>query len=218
MFWIGDTIILLASIVSVLYGTKTILSKKTAFYFQLIVAAIACNALGYIYDLCEVLTMGDVSEGFNIGYLGNIGCFLFLLSANYGCMDGIVDDRSRELRKYRFIAAIAAIVVVCIYIPNIFAHVPFGTKMIYLPIWIIAMCTAYLNFKHAIIPDMGFGFIKAIRPFNIAALLFTAAELIHLTLWNLENPILLVISGIVLAIATFCMVLTAERGVRKWAI
>ena len=48
-------------------------------------------------------------------------------------------------------------------IPNYFADSPYYTKLSYAFIWIPAIISVYFSLKHAIIPDLDFGFIKAIR-------------------------------------------------------
>ena len=80
------------------------------------------------------------------------------------------------------------------------------------------MFCAYFNLKHAIIPDMGFGFVKAIRPYNIAALSFTFLQLIHLTLWNFCGWIVLLISGIVFGCSCIAVIVMADKGVKKWIL
>lgn len=218
MIWIGDTAVLVLSVVALIYGIRKLLRRNIALYFQLIIGAVGCSILAYVFDLCELLTAGDVSEGFNIGYFGNIGSFLFLLTANFGCMDGILDDGTASVRRSRVIALAAPLVTALMFIPNLFAGIRTGTMVMYILVWVCAAFTSYLSLKHAVIPDMGFGFVRAIRPFNISTLVFTALELTHLTLWNTRSWLPLIFSGVLLGVATLAMVITAERGVRRWTL
>jgi hypothetical protein len=98
------------------------------------------------------------------------------------------------------------------------ADVSVTTKVVYTILWIPAMFSAYFNLKHAIIPDMGFGFVRAIRPFNLAAFSFALLQLIHLTVWNFCGLIPLLISGTVFGASCIVMVIMADKGVKKWAI
>lgn len=218
MIWIGDTAVIVLSVIALIYGIRKLLRRRIALYFQLIIGAVGCSLLAYVFDLCELATAGDVSEGFNIGYFGNIGCFLFILTANYGCMDGIIDDGTPSVKKSRIIALAAPAAALLLFIPNVFAGINTGTMVMYILVWICAMFSSYLNLKHTLIPDMGFGFVRAIRPFNIATLAFTALELIHLTLWNTRSWLPLIFSGVLLGASTLIMVITAERGVRQWTL
>lgn len=215
---LGDGAVVLLSIVALIYGFYMTLSRKLPLYFQLSMAAVACLLLGYLFDICEYLVNSFIEEEYLIGYLGSIGSFLFLLTASVGYMDGIMDDGSSEIKKCRYIALIAPAAAFLLWIPNMFAAVPNVTKIVYSILWIPAMFSTYFNLKHAIIPDMGFGFVKAIRPFNIAALAFAFLQLIHLTLWNFCGWIPLLISGIVFGSSSIVMVVMADKGVKEWAL
>lgn len=215
---IGELIVLALSLGAFVYGIRHVMLRRNILYFQLIVGAIGCNVLGFIFDACEILTTGTLSEGFTTGYLGTIGCFLFLLTASYGYMDGIIDDRTGAMKKSRRIALIAPALCVLLLIPNIIADIPLSTKISYLLVWIPATFSSYFHLKHAIIPDQGFGFVRAIRPFNVTALVFTAASLSHLTVWNFFEWIAMVISGLSLGAACVQMIIMAKRGIDGWRI
>lgn len=218
MIGFGDRIVFLSAIVALIFAVFIIAFQKAAMYFKLIAGAVFCHMLGLLYDICEYYTTGTLSENFTIGYLGTIGCFLFLLTASFGYMNGILDDKTSVMKKSRLIALLAPVSLLALLIPNFFAEVPIGTKICYTIVWIPAMFSSYFNLKHAIIPDMGFGFVKAIRPFNITALIFTLFQLIHLTLWNFFDWIPLLISGILLGASSIVMMIFAQRGVKKWII
>lgn len=215
---IGDGVVALMSVVALIYGLRMTVREKLPLYFQLSMAAVACLLLGYVFDICYYIVHGLVEEGYIVGYLGSIGSFLFLLTASIGYMDGIMDDGSSKTKKCRYIALIGPIVAAVLWVPNMFADVPVITKVVYTVLWIPAMFGLYYNLKHAIIPDMGFGFVKAIRPFNIAAASFIFLQLVHLTLWNFFDWIPLLISGIFFGSSCFIMIVLAEKGVKKWIL
>ena len=215
---LGDGVVVLMSIVAIVYGICISTVRKMPLYFQLSMATVACLMLGYIFDICDYIVNVELPEGYFIGYLGSIGSFLFLLTASVGYMDGIIDDGSPEIKKCRYIALIGPIAAAIILIPNILADVSISTKVIYSILWIPAMFSSYFNLKHAITPDMDFGFVKAIRPFNVAALSFTFLQLIHLTLWNYCDWIPLLISGIIFGASCIVMVVMADKGVKKWVL
>lgn len=218
MKWLGDVIIMLSALFALFYGIYNLVEKKIALFFQMIVASIGCLILGYGFDICELLTRGANSEGFTIGYLGYIGNFLFLLTANYAYMDGILDDGTAEAKKARRIALLAPVVTVLLFVPNLLADVPMGTKITYALTWLPAIFSTYYNFKHMLLPDMGFGFVRSIRPFNFAALLFSMFHLLHLTLWNYDSWVALLISGILVGASVIAMTFLAKRGVKRWII
>ena len=81
-------------------------------------------------------------------------------------MDRIVDDGSKKFRPARFIALIAPLCAILLYLPNgLMEDLPLATKIAALLVWIPAIFSVYYNLKHAIIPNFDFGFIKAIKPY-----------------------------------------------------
>jgi hypothetical protein len=218
MTGIGDGIVVLMAFAALIYGLYMLIAKKLPLFFQLSVLAVACLLLGYIFDICDYIVNDALEEEYFIGYLGSIGSFLFLLTASVGYMDGIIDDGSLEFKKHKFIALIAPALSALLWIPNMLSDATMATKVVYSILWVPAMCSSYFNLKHAIIPDMDFGFVKAIRPYNIAALSFTFLQLIHLTLWNFCDWIPLAISGVVFGTSCIVMVVMSGKGVKKWIL
>lgn len=218
MLVLGDGIAVVLSVLALVYGIYVIVTKKPPLYFQLIVAAVACYILGYLFDICEWLVSGVLSGGYMIGYFGFVGCFLFLLTASYGHMDGIIDDRTSRMKGARWLALVAPVLLAVLFVPNLFANISGTRKIVYAVSWVVGCLSSYFNLKHAIIPDMGFGFVQAIRPFNMAALSFTFSVLLHLTFWGYGAWIPLTISGTMIGASCLAMVITAERGLKHWII
>ena len=99
---------------------------------------------------------------------------------------------------------------------------PYSTKISLSLLWIAAIFSSYFNFKHAIISDLGYGFVKAIRPYNICALILTFLELILQVLWAyyVNDYILIVIMvvTIIFSIVSILTMVTLKRGVEAWKI
>ena len=181
--------------------------------------AMGCHALGSVYHVCQTLTTEEVLEGFTPAYLGRIGFFLFLIVASYGQMDRIVDDGSRAARPSRYIALIAPLCAVLLYLPNaLMEDLPTETKVAVLLVWLPGVISVYYNLKHAIIPDCDFGFIKAIKPYNILALSLGFAEMLCLTAWDYLYNTQLVITSVAFAVLCVSMILVAKKGAEKWTI
>jgi hypothetical protein len=106
-----------------------------------------------------------------------------------------------------------------LYIPNwIIDDVPLQTKVVYAFVWIPAVIAVYFNLKHAVIPNMDFGFIKAIKPYNVLALFLCFSELICLTAWNYYYMVPLAVSTVGFGILCICTMVVAKKGVEKWTI
>ena len=217
--WIAELAPLFATMFSFIYGLKHFFKRGKPLFLQTITLAVGCHALGSIYHLCQALTSDALIEGFTPAYLGRIGFFLFIITASYGQMDRIVDDGSPKMKPCRRIALIAPICAALLYIPNcIIDDVPIQTKVVYALVWVPAVIAVYFNLKHAIIPNMDFGFIKAIKPYNILTLCLCFSELICLTAWDYYNAMLLALSAVVFSALCICTMIAAKKGVEKWTI
>ena len=192
-YWLAELIPLAATIFAFVYGLNHFFKKGKPLFLQSITMAMGCHALGSIYHLCQTLTLETVLEGFTPAYLGRIGFFLFFLTASYGQMDRIVDDGSPAHKPARIIALIAPVLAAVFYIPTaIMEDLPLATKIALALVWIPATIAVYYNMKHSLMPDFDFGFLKAIKPYNILATCLGFSELVCLTAWDyLDIPFLL---------------------------
>jgi hypothetical protein len=217
--WIGELVPLSATLFSFIYGLCNFFKKRKPLFLQSITMAMGCHALGSIYHLCQTLTLDSVLDGFTPAYLGRIGFFLFLITASYGQMDRIVDDGSKKMIPYRYIALIAPVCAVLLYLPSgLMPELPTATKISVMLVWIPALVAVYYNLKHSMIPDFDFGFIKAIKPYNILATCLGFAEMLCLTAWNFLYNAPIVISSFTFAGLCIAMMLAAKKGAEKWTI
>lgn len=217
--WIAELVPLFATLFSFIYGINKFFKKGKPLFLQSITMAMGCHALGSIYHVCQMLTNETVLEGFTPAYLGRIGFFLFFIAASYGQMDRIVDDGSKKMRPSRYIALLAPLAAILLYIPNAtMEDLPTPTKVAVLLVWLPAMVSVYYNLKHSIIPDCDFGFVKAIKPYNILATCVGVAELLCLTAWNYFYTTQLVICSVLFAMLCMVMMLAAKKGAEKWTI
>jgi hypothetical protein len=217
--WIAELLPLSATIFSFIFGLRHFFKRGKPLFLQSITMAMGCHSLGTIYHLCLMLTNGTALEGFTPAYLGRIGFFLFFIAASYGQMDRIVDDGTAATRPSRYIALIAPVCAALLYIPNLCTgNLPTATKVSVLLVWIPALVSAYFNFKHTIIPDCDFGFVKAIKPYNLIAAGLGFAELLCLTAWNYDNNILIVITSVIFSVLCVAIMIAAKKGAEKWTI
>ena len=217
--WIAELVPLAATLFSFVYGLKNFFKQGKPLFLQSITMAMGCHALGSIYHLCQTLTTETVLEGFTPAYLGRVGFFLFFITASYAQMDRIVDDGSRAVRPSRFIALIAPLCAILLYLPSGFMEeLPTATKIAVLLVWLPAIFSVYYNLKHAIIPDLDFGFIKSIKPFNILATCLGFAELLCLTAWDYLYGLQLAVTAFVFAGLCVSTILAAGKGAEKWTI
>ena len=216
---IAELVPLSATLFSFIYGINMFFKKGKPLFLQSITMAMGSHALGSIYHVCQTLTTETVLEGFTPAYLGRIGFFLFFIAASYGQMDRIVDDGSKKIRPTRFIALIAPLCAILLYLPNgLMEDLPLATKIAALLVWLPAIFSVYYNLKHAIIPDFDFGFIKAIKPYNILAVCLGFAELLCLTAWDYLYNTQLVVTSVIFAGLCVSLMIAAKKGAERWTI
>ena len=217
--WIAEIVPLVATLFSFIYGLRKFFKKGKPLFLQSITMAMGCHALGSIYHLCQTLTTETVLEGFTPAYLGRIGFFLFFIAASYGQIDKILDDGTEKIRPSRYIALIAPVVALLMFLPNAFMEdLPIETKISVFLVWVPAMVSVYYNLKHSIIPDCDFGFIKAIKPYNVLAVCLGFAELCCLTAWDYLYNAPLVITSVVFAVVCVSTMFAAKKGADRWKI
>ena len=217
--WIAELVPLFATLFSLMYGLKHFFKKGKPLFLQTITMAMGSHALGSIYHLCQTLTSDELIEGFTPAYLGRIGFFLFILTASYGQMDRIVDDDSSQMKPSRWIALIAPLCAVLLYVLNyMIEDVPMQTKIAYALVWVPALFAVYYNLKHAIIPNVDFGFIKAIKPYNVLVLCLGFSELLCLTAWDFYYSVPLAASAVIFGALCIVTMVAAKKGVEKWTI
>lgn len=216
---IAELVPMLATLFSLIYGLKHFFKKRKPLFLQTLTMGMASHSLGSIYHICQTLTSDHVVEGFTPAYLGRIGFFLFMITSSYGQLDRIVDDGSKRMRFARRIALLAPLCAALLYIPNVLIEdVPVSTKIVYGIVWIPAVISVYFNLKHALIPNLDFGFIKALKPYNILVMSLGFAELLCLGAWNYYDSVFMVICSCLFGILCVCTMLAAKKGVEKWTI
>ena len=217
--WIAELVPLAATLFSLCYGLKHFFKKGKPLFLQSLTMAMASHTLGSIYHLCQTLTSDIVVEGFTPAYLGRIGFFLFLITASYGQLDRIVDDGSPKMRPAKAIALLASLAVILLFIPNAKVHdTPTITKVVYAFVWLPAMVSVYFNLKHAVIPNLDFGFIKSIKTYNVLVLMLSFSELLALSAWNFYFATQLAVTAILFAVLCVATIIAAKKGVEQWTI
>ena len=97
----------LGALIGFIYSLVKFFRPKKALYKKMVGCALGCLLIERLYEIVQYVVAGDLPQLFQVGTFGNIGCYMFLFSANYGAIDSLIDDGSEELKKYR-LAAFAA--------------------------------------------------------------------------------------------------------------
>ena len=206
------------ALVGFVVGAIRFFRPRAAVYAQMITLACGVIAFSRLYQIIRLITIAENTKRFHLGVLGVIGSLLFLFAANFGLMDSLVDDGSKELRRYRLISLAAPAVPVAVYsIIYFLTDQPLYVKVISGIIFFMIAQASYYNLKHFIIPDVDFGIIRSLRQYNLLALVyefFCLSEIImQISSFEIGTFVIGALTGIVLPLLIFAVI----RGVRKWS-
>ena len=200
-----------------IYGAFRFFRPRTAVYAQMITFSVGCMAFGRVYQAIRMLTVGDITHAFHLGVLGVIGSLIFLFSANFGAMDGIADDKSAAYRKYRLIPLAAPALVLAAYLGFfLIGDQPLLVKIVAGIISLVVIGASYYNLKHFIFPDVEYGVIRCLKAYNLRALIYELLCVAEMIAMSRDLPVLTLIIGILMGVILPAMVLSVERGIKKW--
>lgn len=215
---IVNFILLLTALVAMIYGIALYFKPKKAMYAQLVTCAMACFMLYHLFNMVCLVCRGTVSEGFGSGIFGFIGAFMFLFCASFGQMDGLVDDHSNEMVKYRLAALVAPVCIALLYIPVFKANIDNDVRvMIAIKMFFIAQ-TSYYALKHTIIKDEELGIIQSIKPFNVVVLILCFLYALSFVAGVTGQQMLAVISAGGVCVVYLVIIPVLNRGIKKWTI
>ena len=200
-----------------LFGAVKLFKKKKPMYLQILVCAAGCFAIEQLS--CIVNIWCDVTAAVSIGMFGIFGCNFFLLSANFGTLDKIVDD-GKGSAKARAISVFAPVIMAML---SIAAFLSWKDKDMFCAVmWIImllpALPASYFNLKHILLPMDPFRFLRATKPCNIAALVFyivTSAYVICLA--SMGDTVSGILS-VLMSVSVLALSMCAVKGAEKWGI
>ena len=202
-----------------LYGMFRFFRPRTAVYAQMITLASGCMAFGRLYQVIRIVTINGDLEEFHLGILGVIGCLLFLFSANFGLMDGIVDDGAEEYRKYRIVPLAVPILAAAIYLAFfLFTDLALTVKIASFFVSALVVAASYYSLKHLIFPDVELGFFECMRPYNLLALILELLCMSEMIFISREMEAMTLLTGILMGILLPAIVFAVDRGIKKWSI
>ena len=206
------------ALIGFIYGVKQFFKPNKPIVMQLITCAVACLMYARLFHVVYALVHGGEDLALDISVFGLAGSLLFILSANYGQMDSLVDDGSKKFLPTRIIALIAPIIVIVSYV-FLFIEIDVTMYRIEMGIVIAFMIPCvYYSLKHIIIYDVSLGLIRSMRPYNILALMYAMTELVEFfgEYFNIEP--LYIGSMAVQGVIALVIIPVAKKGAMKWTI
>ncbi len=210
--------ILVCSLIGSVYGFCQFFRPKKAVYLQLITSGVGCILFARLFQFIHLAAKGDIRDGFNIGMIGVIASFLFFLTANYGQIDGLVDDRSKAFRSTRIRALIVPAAILIIYAVFFFLVDSTELRIVVGVVTFIIMLCTYYNYKHVIIFDVELGIVRPLKKYNalvIAYAVFSMVEFIGLYAHIMP---LYIVACAGIGIAAILLLPVLKGGVDKWTV
>ena len=199
------------------FGAAKLFKKKKPMYMQILVCAAGCFAIQQLSYVVNIWC--NVEAAVSIGMFGIFGCNFFLLSANFGTLDKIVDDGLGS-GKARVISVIAPVIMAML---TVLAFLSWKDKDMFCAVmWLImlipALPASYFNLKHILLPMDSLEFLRATRPCNVAALTFYIVTAVYVICSASQSSIICGILSIAMSLSVLALSLCAVKGAEKWGI
>lgn len=217
MYLIANIIVCVCALIGFIFGGIKFFRPRQALYAQMITLSLGCIAFGRLFTIVSLLTGGNIINNVQIGFLGMIGSLMFFFSSNFGTVDSLLDDRSKAFLKYRLIAFATPVAVIVMYVLLfLMSDISILWKIQGGVLALFALPASYFNLKHLIFPDVDFGVVRCLRPYNLLALIYTAAIFTECYAMSRDNEVLTLVCCCITGIITVAMMPLIVRGNKKW--
>lgn len=215
---ICNSLLCLGALIGFIYSLVKFFKPRKALYKKMVGCALGCLFIERLYEIVQYVIAGDLPQIFQIGTFGNIGCYMFLFSANYGAIDWLFDDGSPQFKKYRLAALAAPLVTVIAAIIILLSPSGPGRKITCAIEMLFVGASAYYSLKHLILPKETMDFMSGIKVFHAASLLLAAGTVIEDIIWCYQVQVQAVwyIPYAILFISMLALAPAMERGTEKW--
>ena len=215
---ICNGLLCLGALTGFVYSLIRFFKPKKAMYKKMVGCALGCLFIERLYEIVQYVVAGDLPQLFQIGTFGNIGCYMFLFSANYGAIDSLIDDGSAKLKKYRLIALIAPLAAIAAATVILLSPSDPGRKITCAIEMLFAGASSYYSLKHLIIPKKYSDFLSGMRAFHIMSLVLAVGVTVEDLIWCYQVSVQAVwyIPYAILLAAMVTLAPALERGTKQW--
>ena len=214
---IFEIVAFLIAVFSFLFGAVKLFKKGKPLYMQILVCAAGCFAIEQISFMVNLWC--GVQENVSVNMLGVFGCNLFLLSANYGTLDKIVDDGTCT-KKIKILSFIAPAITCALILTAFFAWKNYDLFFAFVSAFVLlpSIPASYFNLKHILLPADSNIFLRTTTPCNVAALIYYFLNASVATLSVLGDLALDGFISALMSVDMLLLVIFSVRGAKKWKI
>lgn len=215
---ICNSLLCIGALIGFIYSLIKFFKSKKALYKKMVGCALGCLFIERLYEIVQYVVAGDLPQLFQIGTFGNIGCYMFLFSANYGAIDSLIDDGSANLKKYRLIALAAPLAAITAATVILLSPSDPGRKITCAIEMLFAGASSYYSLKHLIIPKKYSDFLSGMRAFHIISLLLAVGVAVEDIIWCYQVKVqeIWYIPYAILLVAMLALAPALERGTKQW--
>ena len=215
---ICNSLLCIGALIGFIYSLIKFFKPKKALYKKMVACALGCLFIERLYEIVQYVIVGDLPQLFEIGTFGNIGCYMFLFSANYGAIDSLIDDKSKALKKYRIAALSAPIITLGAAIVILLSPSDPGRKITCAIEVLFVGASAYYSLKHLIIPKDYSDFLSGLRTFHAVSLLLAVGTTVEDTIWCYQVSVQAIwyIPYSILLVSMLALAPALERGTKQW--
>jgi len=215
---IGNGLVCFSALVSFIYAAVCFFRPETETYQKMIAGALGCCFICRLYEIVQFLVAEELPRIFQVGTLGGIGCFMFLMAAFIGTMDGFVDDGSKVFKKYRWKAVFFTLVYDLAAVLILISPASASFRISNAVEQVLIGGAAFFSFKHLIIPkELAKGAVK-FKPFYLVVLLFSLGNMLEIVIWAYDPPgvVVWIIPYLIVLLTLPALALTFRWGVKRW--
>ena len=194
--------------------------KKAPLYFRLLFCGVVCFLLEELYYLTDYACTGAWSEEYSFAAFGAGAGYSFMLSANYGMFDSIVDDGSADCRRIGRLALLTPMVLAAVYALASAYFIKTTGNVGYVILTVLCkapmVLAAYYHTKHLLLPDRLHFLVEPLRLCNGVCLVLILADMLSDVFYAVGRLRAYSMCETVFSVALVGMMVTAERGRRGW--
>lgn len=200
------------------FGMIRLFRSKVPMYYQLAVCAVWSYTVQLIYSVLIIVCAKQFNTDDNLSFLGIAGMFTFLASSNFGQFNTLVDEGGKRLRPIRFISLLAPLTaaVYYVFICTRYEEVTLRFIILFTVVMIPLAVSSYFNLKFILMKDDGSGFIRGVKPLNIASLAAAIAYMGYILADFEDWTAVKLISSAVVIIPVASIVFCADWGRKQW--
>ena len=205
-----------------IFGLYVCYKKKCPLYFRLLFFGVGCFFLEEIYYLTDYICIGNWSDSFSFACFGSGGCYAFMFSANYGLIDGIVDDGCSNSKAAKRTGRLAPIILALIFIVcSVYSYKTNG-RLLPMVLMLIskfmAFPAAYFQLKHLVLKDNVDYILSYLKPCNAMGLAVIFIDFISDASYTFGFLPGIAVTEYLIPLSLLGLMIAADRGIKQWMI